>query len=305
MGRAGGSNRRVTWGIPAERRLIRVDFKEKTKLPVSQSEAETAISNAESPDRALMADLSRIERKDWWSWGFAILVILLLTGGIFSLALPSFFQNAESLFRIKLEEAVFGLIALIILFIIYAVHQQILIKRLRRQLAEKQGHSRILRNLAMIDPLTGLYNRRFAEQRLSAEVARSSRKGLPFCILLLDLNDFKQINDTHGHPAGDLVLQEFANRLNAAIRESDLAVRMGGDEFLVILPDCRAEQLQGILARLTEISVEWQGARIPVKFAAGWKAYEAGETPEQVLASADQSLYDGKRTMKESAKRRA
>lgn len=281
-----------------------MDFKEKTRLPVSQSEAETALSAPESPDRDLMASLSRIEKKDWWSWGFAILVILFLTGGIFALALPSFFQNAESLFRIKLEEAVFGLIALIVLFVIYAIHQQILIKRLRRQLAEKQGHSRILRNLAMIDPLTGLYNRRFAEQRLSAEVARSSRKALPFCVLLLDLNDFKQINDTHGHPAGDLVLQEFANRLGSAIRGSDLAVRMGGDEFLVILPDCQVEQLQGVLARLTDISVEWQGVHIPVKFAAGWKAYEAGETPEQVLASADRSLYDSKRAAKESGKRR-
>ena len=148
-----------------------MDLKKKTKLPVSQSEAETAISNAESPDRALMSDLSRIERKDWWSWGFALLVILFLTGGIFALTLPSFFQNAESLFRIKPEEAVFGLMALIILFIIYAVHQQILIKRLRRQLAEKQGHSRILRNLAMIDPLTGLYNRRFSESQLCHDVA--------------------------------------------------------------------------------------------------------------------------------------
>jgi len=82
-----------------------------------------------------------------------------------------------------------ALIALVVLFNIYAVHQQILIKRLRRQLAEKRGHSRILRNLAMIDPLTGLYNRRFAEQRLSSEVSRSSRKPNHFCILLMDLND--------------------------------------------------------------------------------------------------------------------
>jgi diguanylate cyclase (GGDEF)-like protein len=279
-----------------------LDFKEKTRLPVSQSEATTALSAAESPDRELMANLGRIERKDWWTWAFTLLVILLLTCGIFALALPSFFQNAESLFRIKLKEAVFGLIALVVLFNIYAVHQQILIKRLRRQLAEKQGHSRILRNLAMIDPLTGLYNRRFAEQRLSSEVSRSSRRAHPFCILLLDLNDFKKINDTHGHPAGDLVLQEFANRLSKAIRGSDLAVRMGGDEFLVILPDCQVEQLQSVLARLTNVSVNWQGVHIPVKFAAGWKAYEAGESPEQMLAAADQSLYMGKRAAKESVR---
>jgi diguanylate cyclase (GGDEF)-like protein len=250
-----------------------------------------------------MADLSRIERRDWWSWGLTIVVILLLTAGIFSLALPSFFQNAESLFRIKLEEAVFGLIAMVVLFVSYAVHQQFIIKRLRRQLAEKQGHSRILRNLAMLDPLTGLYNRRFAEQRLISEVARSFRKKLPLCILLLDLNDFKQINDVHGHPAGDLVLQEFAASISKAIRSSDLAVRMGGDEFLVILPDCHAEQLQSVLERLKDVNVNWQGVHIPVKFATGWKAYEVGETPEQLLAAADRSLYARKRAGKEAARR--
>ena len=279
-----------------------MDLKEKTGLSVNQSEATTALSAAASPDRDLMASLKSLERRDWWSWGLAILVILLLTAGIFVLALPSFFQNAESLFRIKLKEAVFGLVALVVLFNIYSVHQQILIKRLRRQLAEKHGHSQILRSLAMIDALTGLYNRRFAEQRLSAEVARSSRRLHPFCILLLDLNDFKQINDVHGHPAGDLVLQEFAASVNKAIRGSDLAVRMGGDEFLVILPDCQVEQLQGVLARLTDISVNWQGVRIPVKFAAGWKAYEPGETPEQMLAAADQALYATKRASKASVR---
>ncbi len=257
----------------------------------------------ESSNSDLVESLTRIERKDWWIWAFTLFVILLLTGAVFSLALPSFFEDAESLFRIKLKEAIFGLIALIVLFNIYTIHQQILIKRLRRQLAEKQGHSQILRNLAMVDSLTGLYNRRFAEQRLSAEVARSSRKPHPLCVLLLDLNEFKQINDTHGHPAGDLVLHEFANRLNKAIRGSDLAVRMGGDEFMVILPDCHAEQLQSVLARLDSLSVNWQGVTIPIRYSAGWKEYEAGETPEQMLAAADQTLYANKQASKQTGKK--
>src|SRR4029077_13069203 len=123
-------------------------------------------------------------------------------------------------------EAIFGLVALVIIFNTYTIYQQVLIKRLRRQLAEKHNHSMILRGLAMIDALTGLYNRRFAEQRLAAEVARSARKGHPLTVVLLDLNDFKHINDTYGHPAGDLVLQEFASSLNNAIRGRDFAVRM-------------------------------------------------------------------------------
>jgi two-component system cell cycle response regulator len=193
---------------------------------------------------------------------------------------------------------VFGLIILIVLFNIYTIYQEILIKRLRRQLLEKQDHSYILRNLAMIDPLTGLYNRRFAEQRLAAEVARSERRGHPLTVLTLDLNNFKEINDTYGHPAGDQVLQEFASRLNKVIRGSDLAVRLGGDEFLVVLPECTLDQLKLVLDRLSSFELDWQGQKIPVTFSAGWKDYEMGDRPEEMLAGADQALYTSKRATK-------
>jgi diguanylate cyclase (GGDEF)-like protein len=192
------------------------------------------------------------------------------------------------------------LAALILIFNLYTIYQQILIKRLRRQLAEKQGHSDILRNLAMVDPLTGLYNRRFAEQRLAAEVSRSERKGHPLTVLMLDLNNFKHINDTHGHAAGDQVLQEFAFRLNKVIRGSDLAVRLGGDEFLVLLPECTMEQLQIVLGRLGSVEVERHGQKIPVTFSAGWKQFEMGDRPHELLEKADQVLYAKKRASKET-----
>ncbi len=150
----------------------------------------------------------------------------------------------------------------------------------------------------MIDPLTGLYNRRFAEQRLATEVARSERRGHPLTVLTLDLNNFKEINDTYGHPAGDQVLQEFASRLNKVIRGSDLAVRLGGDEFLVVLPECTLEQLKLVLHRLSSFELDWQGRKIPVSFSAGWKDYEMGERPEEMLARADEALYTNKRATK-------
>src|SRR4029077_3908844 len=211
---------------------------------------DTAPAPTEVAAQELADERRRIEKRDWWVRGYSIFVILLLTFAVISLTLPSLLTGAETFFRIKLTEAVFGLIILIVLFNIYTIYQEILIKRLRRQLLEKQDHSYILRNLAMVDPLTGLYNRRFAEQRLAAEVARSERRGHPLTVLTLDLNNFKEINDTYGHPAGDQVLQEFASRLNKVIRGSDLAVRLGGDEFLVVLPECTLAQLKLVLARL-------------------------------------------------------
>ena len=254
----------------------------------------------EARDQELGNQLRQIEKRDWWIWGYSIFVILLLSFAVVALALPAVRQGADTVFKIKMIEAVFGLVALVVIFNIYAISQEILIKRLRRQLAEKQGHSTLLRNLAMVDPLTGLYNRRFAEQRLAAEVARSERKGHPLTVLTVDLNHFKQINDTYGHPAGDQVLLEFAARLNHVIRGSDLGVRLGGDEFLVLLPECTLEQLQLVLGRLGSLEVNWQGQKIPVSFSAGWKEYEMGDRPEDLLARADQALYARKRASRET-----
>ena len=245
-------------------------------------------------------DLAKIEKRDWWVWANSIFVMMLLTGAIISFALPSLMQGATTFFRIKFTEAVFGLVALVVVFNIYTIYQQVLIKRLRRQLAEKQSHSLILRDLAMIDALTGLYNRRFAEQRLAAEVARSARKGHPLMVVLLDLNEFKYINDTYGHPAGDVVLQEFAAAISRAVRSGDLAVRMGGDEFLLILPECNPAQLRLVLSRIGPLQVEWEGRRFPIRYSAGWKEYTSGDLPEAMLAAADQALYENKRAAKKS-----
>ncbi|HTQ60059.1 MAG TPA: GGDEF domain-containing protein [Candidatus Solibacter sp.] len=254
-------------------------------------------------DREIVENLRRIEKRDWWIWANSIFVMLLLTGALVLFSLPSFYRGAAPprmapIFKMRFSEAIFGLVALVLLFNIYTVYQVALIKRLRRQLAERQHHSLILRELAMVDALTGLYNRRFAEQRLAAEVPRSERKGHPLVVVLFDLDEFKHINDTYGHAAGDLVLQEFAGALNRAIRSSDLAVRMGGDEFLLILPECNHKQLQLVLHRLIPREVSWAGRKFPIKYSVGWKEYAPGDQPETMLAAADQALYENKRATK-------
>jgi diguanylate cyclase (GGDEF)-like protein len=257
-------------------------------------------ASVKAGDQDLAREFQKIEKRDWWIWGYSIFVAFLLVLAIVAFSFPAVRHGVEAFFRVNIIDVVFGLITLVVLFNAYVISQAILIKRLRRQLAEKQGHSDLLRNLAMVDPLTGLYNRRFAEQRLAAEVARSERKGHPLTVLTLDLNKFKEINDTYGHPAGDLVLQEFAAHLNNVIRGGDLAVRLGGDEFLVLLPECTSQQLQLVLGRLGSLEVDWGGQRIPITFSAGWKQYEVGERPEQMLARADELLYASKRAGKKT-----
>jgi diguanylate cyclase (GGDEF)-like protein len=257
---------------------------------------------AGSRDQATADNLRKIEQRDWWIWANSIFVMLLLTGALISFALPSLLQGTTTFLKVRVTEAIFGLVALVVIFNVYTIYQQVLIKRLRRHLAEKQNHSLILRGLAMIDALTGLDNRRSGKQRLAAEVARSARKGHPLTVVVLDLNEFKHINDTYGHPAGDLALQEFAAALNRAVRVGDLAARMGGDEFLLILPECNHEQLQLVLDRIGPLEVVWEGRKFSVEYAAGWKEYVVGDQPEAMLAAADQALYENKRAAKKSSR---
>ncbi len=263
-----------------------------------------------SPTRLeeIQAELDRLERRDWWLWITAILVMSLLTLAVVSMSFPNLLKVDDPFFQFSLNQAIHGLVGLVLLFNTYTVYQQWTIKKLRRQFSEQLGMMNRLQaraeeyhKLATSDALTGLYNRRFGDQRLEAEAARSQRYGRPLTVVAIDLNDFKQINDTYGHAAGDLVLREFSERLNAAIRVSDVAVRMGGDEFLVILPECPTERVEAMLKRLRTIVVEFGGHKIPVSFSAGWVGYESGETPEQFLERADQILYADKRARKANA----
>jgi len=252
--------------------------------------------------------LERLERRDWWLWSAAVVVMLLLTVAVVSMSLPTLMADPYSFFQFHLELAVRGLVGLVLIFNLYTIYQQLLIKRLRGQLAEQIQMMAGLRlraneyhQLAMVDPLTGLYNRRFAEQRLAAEVDRSKRYGHPLTVLLIDLNDFKQINDKHGHLAGDLVLKEFGRRLNRCVRVSDLPVRMGGDEFLVVLPECPADQIPSLLIRLTGLEVNYRGVYIPVRFSAGAAGFDANESAEQMLERADHALYAQKAGEKQAS----
>ncbi|HYA97497.1 MAG TPA: GGDEF domain-containing protein [Methylomirabilota bacterium] len=236
-----------------------------------------------------------------WPQGKSIFVILALTVAALLLSVSSLFPGGSLAFGLDATQAAWGLVALITVLSTYAIYQQVLVERLREQLAEKQVHSRWLRNLAMVDPLTGLFNRRFAEQRLAAEVARSERKGHPLCLLLMDLNDFKKVNDTYGHPAGDRLLQTFAEQVRQAIRATDLAARIGGDEFMVLLPECQAEEAHHVLDRLTSLSFQWGSREIPISFSVGCEQYRSGERMEELVARTDRALYDAKRKGQEAS----
>jgi diguanylate cyclase (GGDEF)-like protein len=267
---------------------------------VSEIESSPRAEGFDVAGKEIGQSLHKVERRDWWLWGTAVLIMLLLTCAVCLLSFSSPWRQRDTLLQSQLDSAVSGLVALILLFSLFAVHQQIIIKRLRRELAEQMAKTaEVFEKLAILDPLTGLYNRRGVTELLPAEMARADRQGYTLTALMLDLNGLKQINDGYGHSAGDLALVEFARCLRKAVRSSDLPVRVGGDEFLVLLPECTAAEVVHALDRLSGLEIETSGNRIPVTFAAGWVECRTGESPEQFLERADQALYADKQTGKE------
>ena len=259
--------------------------------PLSQSE----------PDRMaaeIRLKLRQLERRDLWVWGNAILIIFSLTATIVALSVSVRLKTQTAFFGVGLRTAVFALVVLILIFTGQMIYQHLNLRKIQRALAEQQIQAEVYRRLAMFDPLTGLYNRRFAEHRLRAEIARAERKGSSIIVALLDLDDFKQLNEKLSQAAGDYVLKEFAKHLSRFTRASDLVARWGGDEFILLLLDCEVNQLSLILSRLVGLQVETEGKVLPITFSVGWKAYAPGDQFEELIKEADRHLYKQKAAAK-------
>jgi diguanylate cyclase (GGDEF)-like protein len=157
-----------------------------------------------------------------------------------------------------------------------------------------------LREQAMRDSLTGLFNRRFLDETLPRELHRATRANTPLCIAMLDLDHFKQLNDALGHQTGDLILRSLGKMLSEFLRKSDIAVRYGGEEFLLVLPDT---SLSGTLQRMDEIRALMQLMPIPdsvggvsqITISVGVAmAGIHGSTAAELIRAADNALYSAK-----------
>lgn len=155
--------------------------------------------------------------------------------------------------------------------------------------------------MAVIDPLTGLYNRRYLETHLAHLIEHSINRGKALSVLAFDLDFFKSINDTHGHDAGDRVLQELAERIRMNIRTLDMACRTGGEEFVIVLPATEVRVAERIGERLRKAIASKRfnvgsGGGLAVTISAGIAMLNAaGDKVEDILKRADQALYQAKR----------
>jgi len=182
-----------------------------------------------------------------------------------------------------------------------------LLARVRTQIRKKRYTERLRDNaqrsieMAITDALTGLYNRRYMETHVGTLVEQALSRSKPLTVLVLDIDYFKSVNDTHGHDAGDDVLREFALRIKKSIRGIDLACRYGGEEFVVVMPETDLAVATMVAERLRRrIASEpfpiQQGARsIEVTISIGIAGLGGTDSPASVLKRADQALYRAKR----------
>jgi diguanylate cyclase (GGDEF)-like protein len=199
----------------------------------------------------------------------------------------------------------FSFLAFVILTSIFSILANNIIQNnfkkidsLVHKLEKNEAH---LLELSNRDYLTNLYNRRYLEDSLAREIHRSKRGRLPLGVIIIDIDDFKNINDTFGHSAGDLVLQEISKYLSNHVRKSDIVCRYGGDEFVLILTESSKEviieRVENLHQGVLNLSVEHHQILIDsLTLSVGVADYPgSGSTVEQLLKAADTALYQAKR----------
>ena len=213
---------------------------------------------------------------------------------------------------------VVGLTIFLLMTTSTAYHRNLKLRQTREQLRESE-HAVLIANLALQkqlheihalqaqlsdqanrDPLTGLYNRRYLDSTLERELARCKREGQPLSLMLIDIDHFKQINDTYGHQAGDEVIKYLADMLSSQARAADVACRFGGEEFLLLLPNMpqnnaqeKAEQWRSAFA---ETTIAFGEFRMQVTLSCGIATYPShGTSPAELIRCADRALYRAKK----------
>jgi diguanylate cyclase (GGDEF)-like protein len=163
-----------------------------------------------------------------------------------------------------------------------------------------QERTRQLQELASRDPLTGLYNRRHFNEVMTRRFAESQRYGSSLACVMIDLDDFKVVNDTHGHQRGDDILKLAATTVEQELRSSDVAARFGGDEFVVLMPQAEAKQARGFSQRIQQrfaevVAIQYPHCPVTISVGTASLSDVTSNNPDELVRLADLSLYDSKR----------
>ncbi len=227
-------------------------------------------------------------------WSIYALAVASLAAVIAAFANPRLLAGHEA----YLAPALLALVAFVILLNAYVYHQTAKFNWTREELIRQLMRGETAERLSLVDPLTETFNRRYMEQVLSAEVRRADRNGSELSLVMIDVDDFKAVNTRFGHKIGDQVLSEIATLLRRNFRGSDIIVRYGGDEFLLILPETSEQQGHCAMRRLLLFVEKWNHeSKVPgylMSLSYGIGTYEKGKNLAQVMELADERMYQRK-----------
>jgi diguanylate cyclase (GGDEF)-like protein len=245
----------------------------------------------------LRREVQAIEGRTPNFWPMLVLAILMLAAGFLSLLWPNIVPTSGS-WRLQgqyLPLMLFGFVAMMVLYNLYLLDQNRTVSRTREELVRQLIRSEAAEMLAVIDPLTELFNRRYFDRIILREIARVERKGTPLVFLVVSPDNLKLANTLYGHVVGDRLLIEVARLLENNLRPSDIPIRHTGDDFLVLLPETRSEDARVVADRLVQAVDGWNAANpgldYKMSISCGLASYTKGSEVGAVLDEAERQLF--------------
>ena len=256
------------------------------------------LRNTESALARVSHQLIKLEKRDWELWFIVSLTGILVSATLLAILFHAAFREGLHFEMTVSRPLAIGLFALLALLNTYLVTQRFEVRRLREQFISSTLQNQIAEQQSFTDPLTEIYNRRSLDDIAGRFISQARRRHSPLTFMMVDADNFKQVNTRFGHLTGDFVLAEIAGILKSSIRGSDAVVRYGGDEFLILLADTTAEGTETVVNRINERLREWNSAghleNFALSLSLGTAEWHDGETLDEVLDRADRFMYQEK-----------
>jgi len=242
-------------------------------------------------------------RQEKHAWGMQKWTLLILVAGItgmsfavYGLAKEHGFGMAPEKILAVMPPLMFALVGLFLLAGFYMAQREAMVNALREELLAQKIESELNREMTLLDPVTEVYNRRYARVILTREASRVRRYHTALALMLVDVTGFRHVNESIGHNGGDVVLRQIAQLLQSKIRNSDIIVRFGGDEFLLILPDAEKAGIDRLEVRIKQSIIEWAHnsgmADFNLRFAVGVAFYRGEGRIDEILSIAENRMVD-------------